>query len=104
MRSDSSAAAIASGSRPRWRAAISSVSQILGQVLVQVAVRTPMLLQGRSRESVCGVGVAACQSQLRLLPQVRCDKWAVGAVKPLVNSERLIGQRRRARPAIPSSP
>ena len=62
---------------------------------MQVAVRTPMLLQGRSREAVCCVGVASCQSQLRLLPQVRCDKWAVGAVQPLVNRERLIGQRGR---------
>ena len=54
-----------------------------------------MPLQGLSREAVCCVGVASCQSQLRLLPQVRCDKWAVGAVQPLVNRERLIGQRGR---------
>ena len=67
--------------------------QILGHVLVQVAVRTPVPLQGRSREAVCCVGVASCQSQARLLPQVRCDKCAVSAVKPLVNFERLIGQR-----------
>ena len=62
---------------------------------MQVAVRTPMPLQGLSCEAVCGVGVASCQSQLRLLPQVRGDKWAVGAVKPLVNRKRLIGQRSR---------
>ena len=59
--------------------------QILGHVLMQVAVRTPMLRQGLSREAVRGVGVASCNGQARLLPQVRSDKCAVGAVKPLVN-------------------
>ena len=38
--------------------------QILGQVLMQVPVRTPMPRQGLSREAVCGVGVASCKARL----------------------------------------